>query len=119
MHMRSEAYFTGVGMKYRTGVKSENHFTGAQHEFFYELPISNINAFKSVLPWGGGGYFGLIPFPLFRIGIKRILGQEKAYLFYFHPWEIDPDQPRVSDASMFYRFRHYINLGKTHIKYQN
>ena len=87
-----------------------------QHEFFYELPISNINVFKSVLPWGGGGYFRLIPFPLFKIGIKRILGQEKAYLFYFHPWEIDPEQPKVNDAPVFYKFLHYINLRKTHIR---
>ncbi len=85
-------------------------------KIFYELPISNLNLLKSVLPWGGGGYFRLIPFPLFKIGIKRILGQEKAYLFYFHPWEIDPEQPKVNQASSFYKFRHYINLSKTHIK---
>ena len=69
-----------------------------------------------VLPWGGGGYFRLIPCPLFKIGIKRILGQEKAYLFYFHPWEIDPEQPKVNQASSFYKFRHYINLNKTYSK---
>lgn len=89
---------------------------------FYELPISNLH-FRTpisnlkfthqVLPWGGGGYFRLIPFTLFKIGIKRILGQEKAYLFYFHPWEIDPDQPKVNDAPVFYKFRHYLNLSKT------
>ena len=80
---------------------------------FFELPISNINLLKSVLPWGGGGYFRLIPFPLFKVGIKFVLGQENAYLFYFHPWEIDPDQPRVNQASAFFKFRHYINLRKT------
>ena len=83
---------------------------------FFELPISNINFLKSVLPWGGGGYFRLIPFPLFKVGIKFILGQENAYLFYFHPWEIDPDQPKVNNSHFFYKFRHYINLSKTHIK---
>jgi len=85
----------------------------AEPRTFYELPISNINLLKSVLPWGGGGYFRLIPFPLFKIGIKFVLGQEGAYLFYFHPWEIDPDQPRVNDAPFFYKFRHHINLSKT------
>ena len=104
-----------------------------QHEFFYELPISNLHfrtpfsyvlsAISSeqnrggfVLPWGGGGYFRLIPFPLFKIGVKRILGKENAYLFYFHPWEIDPEQPKVNQASSFYKFRHYTNLNKTYSK---
>jgi len=85
-------------------------------ETFYELPISNINVFKSVLPWGGGGYFRLIPFALFKLGVESILKKENAYLFYMHPWEIDADQPRVSDVSIFYRFRHYSNLSKTHRK---
>jgi len=105
----------------------------AEPSNFYELPISNLNVSNPfsymlstissgqnrggfVLPWGGGGYFRLIPFPLFKIGIKRILGQEKAYLFYFHPWEIDPEQPKVNQASSFYKFRHYINLNKTYSK---
>jgi len=85
-------------------------------KIFYELPISNLKFAHQVFPWGGGGYFRLIPFTLFKIGIKFILGQENAYLFYFHPWEIDPDQPKVNDAPVFYKFRHYINLSKTHIK---
>jgi polysaccharide deacetylase family protein (PEP-CTERM system associated) len=81
---------------------------------FYELPISNLKFAHQVFPWGGGGYFRFIPFTLFKIGIKFILGQEKAYLFYFHPWEIDPEQPKVNQASSFYKFLHYINLRKTH-----
>jgi len=64
---------------------------------------SEQNKGSFVFPWGGGGYFRLIPFPLFKIGIKFILAQESAYLFYFHPWEIDPDQPRVKDVSVFIR----------------
>jgi polysaccharide deacetylase family protein (PEP-CTERM system associated) len=87
-----------------------------KHETFYELPISNINVFKSVLPWGGGAYFRLIPFPIFRLGVQSILKKENAYLFYFHPWEIDPEQPRMNEVSIFYKFRHYINLKKTHSK---
>ena len=83
---------------------------------FYELPISNLKFAHQVFPWGGGGYFRLIPFPLFKIGVKFILGKENAYLFYFHPWEIDPEQPKVNQASSFYKFRHYINLSKTHRK---
>ncbi len=83
---------------------------------FYEIPVSNLNIGKSVFPLGGGGYFRLIPFPLFKQGIRKILKQEKTYLFYMHPWEIDPDQPRVKEASASYKFRHYNNLKKTESK---
>ena len=60
---------------------------------FYELPISNLRLGKHVLPWGGGGYFRLIPLPLFKLGVQWILEKEKAYLLYLHSWELDPDQP--------------------------
>ncbi len=87
--------------------------------FFYELPVSNLRIgfpFSSnsfVLPWGGGGYFRLFPFTVFKAGLQYILNKEKAYLFYIHPWEVDPGQPRVN-ASSFFEFRHYINLNKTY-----
>lgn len=83
---------------------------------FYEIPVSNLNIGKRVFPLGGGGYFRLIPFPFFRQGIRKILKQDGTYLFYMHPWEIDPDQPRVKDASASYKFRHYSNLKKTESK---
>ena len=80
---------------------------------FYELPVSNLLMGKCVLPWGGGGYFRLIPFCVFKRGVHFILEKEKVYLFYIHPWEIDPDQPRLKEVSPFLRFRHYNNLSKT------
>ncbi len=79
---------------------------------FYELPISNIKIKNMIFPMGGGAYFRLIPLPLFKMGVKTILDQEQAYLFYLHPWEIDPDQPRLQAASASYQFRHYTNLKK-------
>ena len=80
---------------------------------FYELPVSNIRLGNCTLPWGGGGYFRLAPASIFRLGVRSILKKEKAYLFYMHPWEIDPYQPKVTAAPPFYRFRHYVNLKKT------
>jgi peptidoglycan/xylan/chitin deacetylase (PgdA/CDA1 family) len=65
------------------------------------------------LPWGGGAYFRLIPAPLFRIGVREILKQQHAYLFYMHPWEVDPEQPRPEGTTAFSRFKHYTNLSKT------
>jgi polysaccharide deacetylase family protein (PEP-CTERM system associated) len=83
---------------------------------FYELPISNMTLANRIFPLGGGGYFRLIPFFLFKKGIQSILKKENACLFYMHPWEIDPEQPKVNEVSKFYKFRHYINLSKTHSK---
>jgi len=80
---------------------------------FYELPISNVTVGKHALPLGGGAYFRLIPFSLFQFGVESILRRDKAYLFYLHPWEIDPEQPKVEEASYFHRFRHYANLKTT------
>jgi polysaccharide deacetylase family protein (PEP-CTERM system associated) len=80
---------------------------------FYEIPISNLRIGKQVFPWGGGGYFRLIPLLLFKQGVERILKQKGAYIFYLHPWEIDSDQPKVSGIQFLYKFRHYININKT------
>ena len=79
----------------------------------YELPISNLKIKDRVLPLGGGSYFRLLPLGVFRWGVKSILRRDRAYLFYLHPWEIDPLQPRVKQASVNFRLRHYINLSKT------
>jgi polysaccharide deacetylase family protein (PEP-CTERM system associated) len=85
---------------------------------FFEIPISNLKLkTKNLeLPWGGGGYFRLLPFSIFKMGIRSILKKESAYVFYLHPWEIDPEQPRVNGVSTFFKFRHYINLKKTYSK---
>ncbi|MCI5121354.1 MAG: DUF3473 domain-containing protein [Candidatus Electrothrix sp. AUS4] len=77
---------------------------------FYEIPVSNLRVGSQVIPWGGGGYFRLLPAFLHGLGVKRILEQKKCYTFYMHPWEIDPKQPRVKEAKFFFRFRHYVNL---------
>ncbi|MCP3872432.1 MAG: DUF3473 domain-containing protein, partial [Desulfobacteraceae bacterium] len=83
---------------------------------FYELPISNIKINKKVVPLGGGGYFRLTPFTFFKIGMKSVLKKDNAFVFYAHPWEFDPSQPRVEQASTGFKFRHYINLHKTEAK---
>ena len=87
-------------------------------KILFELPISNLVWKDHVIPWGGGGYFRLIPSPIFRLGVRSILKRDAAYLFYCHPWEFDPEQPKVRDASRFYRFRHYVNIDKTCSKLQ-
>jgi polysaccharide deacetylase family protein (PEP-CTERM system associated) len=69
------------------------------------------------LPIAGGGYLRLFPARLLTWGIKRINETEKQpAVLYFHPWEIDPDQPRIMKAGLKSRFRHYLNLDKTEAK---
>jgi polysaccharide deacetylase family protein (PEP-CTERM system associated) len=81
---------------------------------FYELPVSNLKIRRRIVPWGGGGYFRVVPFHLFRLGVQSILAGQNTYLFYLHPWEIDTNQPRVSGVSKFFKFRQYVNLDKTY-----
>ena len=82
-------------------------------DHLYEIPISNIKYRNCVLPWGGGGYFRLIPLPLFKKGVQHIAKRDNSYVFYVHPWEIDSEQPLVKEASRFFRLRHYTNLSRT------
>lgn len=77
-----------------------------------EWPLSTAMAFGCRLPVAGGGYFRLLPYWLTRWGLASINRRESMpFIFYLHPWDIDPAQPRVS-ASWLSRFRHYTNLEK-------
>jgi polysaccharide deacetylase family protein (PEP-CTERM system associated) len=79
---------------------------------FFEVCISCLPLGNRGLPWGGGGYFRMIPYLPWQAGVRRILGTGAPYVFYIHPWEIDPGQPRVEGLSRINRFRHYLNLGR-------
>jgi polysaccharide deacetylase family protein (PEP-CTERM system associated) len=78
-----------------------------------EVPASTVRVGPWNLPVAGGGYFRILPYSWTRWGIARLNQQEQVpAVFYLHPWEIDPDQPRLS-AGLLSRFRHYRNLHKT------
>ncbi len=78
-----------------------------------EIPIPTIRKNDTNTGIGGGGYFRLYPYWLSKKRIEKFHQQEKQpYSFYFHPWEIDPDQPRVKEAPLKSKFRHYINLSR-------
>jgi polysaccharide deacetylase family protein (PEP-CTERM system associated) len=75
-----------------------------------EFPIGTVRIGGVNLPIGGGGYFRLLPVALTRAGIRRVNARERqATLFYFHPWELDPDQPRPT-MSWRHRFRLYVGI---------
>ncbi|HWU85233.1 MAG TPA: XrtA system polysaccharide deacetylase [Rhodocyclaceae bacterium] len=78
-----------------------------------EIPATTIRAFARNWPASGGGYFRLMPYALSRRLIRRVNDKDReAAVFYFHPWEVDPEQPRVAGASAKARFRHYLNLDR-------
>lgn len=77
-----------------------------------ELPPTTVPLAGRNLPAAGGGYFRLLPYAASRWLIRRITeGEGQAAMFYFHPWEVDPGQPRIPGAPLKSRFRHYVNLG--------
>lgn len=80
-------------------------------EGLLELPVTTVNVAGQQLPCGGGGYFRLLPYRLCRWALRRVNQHDgRAGIFYFHPWEIDPGQPRVPHAPLKSRVRHYVNL---------
>ncbi len=77
-----------------------------------EFPIGTARVGGVNLPIGGGGYFRLFPVSWIRAGIRRVnLREGRSTMFYFHPWELDPDQPRPP-MPWHHRFRHYVNLDR-------
>lgn len=110
-----------VGFKYSSstypikhdlyGVPEWPRFAYQREEGILEIPVPTIRKNEVNTGIGGGGYFRLYPYWLSKRRIDKFYQQEKQpYSFYFHPWEIDPQQPRVKDAPLKSKIRHYINL---------
>lgn len=79
-----------------------------------EIPMTTVSLLERNLPFSGGGFFRLLPYSVFRWGLNHVNRSDHLpCIFYMHPWEIDPFQPRISDAPLKSRVRHYLNLGKT------
>jgi polysaccharide deacetylase family protein (PEP-CTERM system associated) len=82
---------------------------------FMEIPVTTVRMFGRNWPAGGGGYFRLLPYAMFKRNLMSVQNHEhQPCTFYFHPWEIDPGQPRIVGTSAKTRFRHYLNLGRTY-----
>lgn len=78
-----------------------------------EIPITTVAMFGRNWPCGGGGYFRLFPYGVSRWALRHVNDIERQpAVFYFHPWEIDPEQPRIAGVGVKTRFRHYLNLSK-------
>ena len=79
-----------------------------------EIPVTTLRWLGRNWLAGGGGYFRLLPYGVSRWSIARVNREDaRPAIFYFHPWEIDPEQPRVAGVDSKTRFRHYVNLDRT------
>jgi polysaccharide deacetylase family protein (PEP-CTERM system associated) len=96
------------------GIPDAPRFAYRTRPKLLEVPITTTRLFSRNWPAGGGGYFRLLPYAVSRWSIERVNEvEEQPAIFYFHPWELDPDQPRVPGVGIKTRVRHYLNLGQT------
>lgn len=97
------------------GMPDSPRFAYPVREGLLEIPVTTLRLFNKNLPSSGGGYFRLLPYALSRWMIARVNSvDQQSAVFYFHPWEIDAGQPRVDGIDGKTRFRHYVNIARTH-----
>lgn len=95
------------------GMPDAPRFPYYAREGLLEVPVTTTRLFNSNLPAGGGGYFRLMPYAVSRWMIERVNRADgRSAIFYFHPWEVDPEQPRIEGVGAKTRFRHYLNLAR-------
>ncbi|MBS3935191.1 MAG: DUF3473 domain-containing protein [Sulfuritalea sp.] len=93
------------------GMPEAPRFPHRPHPDLIEIPPTTVRAFRRNWPASGGGYFRLMPYALSRRLIERVnRHDDQPAVFYFHPWEIDVDQPRIPGIGARTRLRHYLNL---------
>ena len=102
------------------GMPDAPRFAFTPHDdHFIEFPVTTVRLGGRNLPCAGGGWFRLVPYPLMRQAMRRVNKHDgEAVIFYFHPWEIDPEQPRMPGLDAKTRFRHYLNLKRTEKRLQ-
>lgn len=105
----------------RYGLPSANpevHQLLTSSGLLWEVPPSTVKYMGVRLPVAGGGYFRLYPYAILRALLRKLEGEGCPLVMYMHPWEFDPDQPRM-EGSMMSRMRHYLNLDKTESRMQS
>lgn len=85
-------------------------FRPVEGQAILEIPVTTAEVAGRRMAAGGGGFFRLFPYAVSRWAIRQVNAGGHPAAFYFHPWEIDPDQPRRADAPLRSRLRHYTNL---------
>jgi polysaccharide deacetylase family protein (PEP-CTERM system associated) len=93
------------------GVPGALRFAHEVRSGLLEVPVTTVQLFSWNWPAGGGGYFRLLPYGVSRWSLRRVNARDgQPAMFYFHPWELDPEQPRIKGPGAKARLRHYLNL---------
>lgn len=104
----------------RYGVPDSERFPyqirGENGRTILEFPLSTLRFWKWNFPIAGGGYLRLFPYWIIKLGLQRLNRQQQPGVVYLHPWELDPEQPRIPNIPYTTKIRHYINLHSTSIK---
>jgi polysaccharide deacetylase family protein (PEP-CTERM system associated) len=96
------------------GVPDAPRFPYWSRQGLLEIPITTVCPLGRNLPAGGGGYFRLLPYSVSKLLIRMVNDNDRRpAIFYLHPWEVDPEQPRIRGIGLKTRFRHYVNLSRT------
>lgn len=93
------------------------HVRSTQSGPIWEIPPSTSKIGSVRLPVAGGGYFRIVPYWLLSLLLRKIESAGQPIIFYLHPWEFDPEQPKMT-GSLSSRLRHYWNLDKTEKRYK-
>ena len=102
------------------GMPDAPRFAHQAADGLIEIPITTLRLFNRNLPSSGGGYFRLLPYALSRWMLRQVNATDKeSAVFYFHPWEIDPGQPRIAGIDRRTRFRHYVNIHRMERRLQS
>lgn len=101
----------------RYGISDADPYIFKHKNQIIEVPPASFQLFNKRWPIGGGGYFRLLPYKVMRLLLKKIDRTENPFVMYFHPWEFDPNQPKIKEASYSEKFRHYININKNEKKF--
>lgn len=95
------------------GMPDSPRFAYQVRDKLLEIPVTTLRVLNRNLPSSGGGYFRLFPYGLSRWMLGKVnSGDRESAIFYFHPWEIDTEQPRIPGISRKTRFRHYVNIDR-------
>jgi polysaccharide deacetylase family protein (PEP-CTERM system associated) len=101
------------------GMPDAPRFAHRRDNGLLEVPVTTVRLGQRNLPSSGGGWFRLFPYALSHWMIRQVNQHDRqAAIFYMHPWEIDPGQPRIAGIDAKTRFRHYVNIGRTEARLQ-
>ncbi|MGQ9562066.1 MAG: XrtA system polysaccharide deacetylase [Thermogutta sp.] len=98
------------------GARLEPHRIRTESGMLWEFPGTALSWMGTSLPLGGGGYLRLYPLWMTTRLFGRVIQRGRPVMMYVHPWELDPEQPRIRGVSAINRFRHYVNLASTEKK---